>query len=115
MGWGCYRHEMDADCENWRKILSALCDRKLEEHPPSFGRDEQVCPACYIELEEKLKAYEDLYVATKALDAARTKYHNYEYDGTLCVDEKYLAYTRAKAVVVKLRARDEAEKAKSKR
>lgn len=56
MGWGCYKHEWDAGSENWDKALGELCDRKLTEKPLTFGRDGQICPACYTELEAALAA-----------------------------------------------------------
>lgn len=56
MGWGCYKHEWDAGSENWDKVLSELCDRKPEERPLTFGRDNQVCPACFMEMERGVAA-----------------------------------------------------------
>lgn len=55
MGWGCYKHEFDAGSEEWEARMGPLCDRKLAERPLTFGRDNQICPACYEELEAKLK------------------------------------------------------------
>lgn len=51
MGWGCYAHEWDAGSDDWQKSLDELVERKLIEKPPTFGRDGEICPACYVELE----------------------------------------------------------------
>ena len=56
MGWGCYKHEWDSGSEKWDKTLGELCDRKLTEKPCTFGRDKQICPSCYNELETALAA-----------------------------------------------------------
>ncbi len=55
MGWGCYKHEWDAGSESWREYLDELCERMLEA--PSgrtWGRDVEVCPKCWVEMERKL-------------------------------------------------------------
>lgn len=67
MGWGCYKHEWDVGSENWKERMDALCDRKLQETPRTFGRDEQVCPACYEELEQKLEEVMDVVRAADRL------------------------------------------------
>ena len=45
MGWGCYKHEMDKGSIAW--------DIAVQEATPepytSWGRDEEVCPKCYME------------------------------------------------------------------
>lgn len=53
MGWGCYKHEWDKGSESWEKTLAELCERKLEESPRTFGRDGQICPECWNELEKE--------------------------------------------------------------
>ena len=55
MGWGCYKHELDADSEDWSRHEDELCERKLRETPRTFGRDGRVCPLCFVELEQKLE------------------------------------------------------------
>jgi len=59
MGWGCYKHEWDAGSDNWMAAIRALCKRKLKESVPrTWGRDLQICPACYEELESRMKQLE---------------------------------------------------------
>ncbi len=60
MGWGCYKHGWDAGSEAWRQAATDLSNRKLEaaergEEPITFGRDGEVCPSCWIELEGRHK------------------------------------------------------------
>ena len=46
MGWGCYKHEMDAGSDNWKADLESIT-------PPayhSWGRQEEICPKCFIEI-----------------------------------------------------------------
>ena len=46
MSWGCYKHEMDAGSRAWE-------DAVAEATPPpyhSWGRHEEVCPKCWMEL-----------------------------------------------------------------
>jgi len=52
VGWGCYKHEWDAGSEAWREHLSELCERMLEAPGDlTWGRDLEVCPKCWVELE----------------------------------------------------------------
>lgn len=51
MGWGCYKHEVDAGSEAWGKKLVELCDLQLKREPRTWGRDSQICPWCHEELE----------------------------------------------------------------
>lgn len=71
MGWGCYKHEWDAGSENWRKFVVALCNRKLKENPRTFGRDGEVCPKCYLELQQALELDEKRVVQDSRRRAAR--------------------------------------------
>lgn len=75
MGWGCYKHEMDAGSEAWTEKLDALCDKKLAEGKPTWGRDGQICPACWEELEKErdlLQAhFRDLRQRVDDLEAER--------------------------------------------
>lgn len=55
MGWGCNKHEIDAGSDDWDAALERLCDRKLLEKK-SFGRDGQICPLCWEEMEDEVRA-----------------------------------------------------------
>jgi DNA repair exonuclease SbcCD ATPase subunit len=55
MGWGCYKHEIDSGSAEWAGAIDKLCKRKLTEYPQTFGRDGEVCPLCWGELEAELK------------------------------------------------------------
>ena len=55
MGWGCYKHEWDAGSTDWKTVVFNLCDRKLKDNPRTFGRDGEVCPKCFEELEKQNK------------------------------------------------------------
>ena len=58
MGWGCYRHEIDAGSENWKKKCASMLEKGRAHVPPfTWGRDEQVCPFCWEELEKIQKIY----------------------------------------------------------
>lgn len=58
MGWGCYRHEVDADTENWNaQVDKLLPDGASHGKPFNWGRDGQVCPFCWTELEKIQKIY----------------------------------------------------------
>lgn len=61
MGWGCYKHEMDAGSEIWTEELAKLCEEKLKENPRTWGRNFSICPLCYIELEKALKDLVEAY------------------------------------------------------
>ena len=50
MGWGCYKHEVDAGSPNWDARMRELCDLQLGNRPLTWGRDGEVCPFCYEEL-----------------------------------------------------------------
>jgi hypothetical protein len=61
MGWGCYRHEVDAGSEHWqKKIESFLTENRHGNHkkPFTWGRDGQVCPFCWEELEKIKNIYQ---------------------------------------------------------
>lgn len=59
MGWGCYRHEIDAGSENWEaQINKLLPDGRTHEKPFDWGRDKQVCPFCWEELEKIKNIYQ---------------------------------------------------------
>ena len=66
MGWGCYKHEWDAGSENWSAYAERLCDERLEKTiRADWGRDGQICPKCYEELEaecDELRRQRDLLV-----------------------------------------------------
>ena len=66
MGWGCYKHEWDIESENCQEVMSALMDRKLAEHPLTFGRDNAVCPACWNEIEAERDALRAELATVKA-------------------------------------------------
>jgi len=55
VGWGCYKHEIDAGSEVWQRALDELCDQKLDTKPLTWGRDRAICPLCYVELEHNYK------------------------------------------------------------
>jgi hypothetical protein len=55
VGWGCYKHEMDAGSEQWIEDKEALIEKKLAQKPKTFGRDGEICPRCFIEIEKALK------------------------------------------------------------
>jgi hypothetical protein len=58
MGWGCYRHEVDAGSENWEKKLKSLIPNGRSHGKPfDWGRDGQVCPFCWEELEAVNRIY----------------------------------------------------------
>lgn len=58
MGWGCTRHEVDAGSENWEKKVSSLIPNgRSHGEPFDWGRDGQVCPWCWEELERIQKTY----------------------------------------------------------
>lgn len=59
MGWGCYKHEVDAGSTAWDAKMGELCDAKLATSPRTWGRDEAICPFCWDEMEatvERLRA-----------------------------------------------------------
>ena len=59
MGWGCYKHEWDAGSPNWQAYLENLCNERLARDSKDWGRDAQICPKCYEEMEaerDRLKA-----------------------------------------------------------
>ncbi|SRR5579871_2038573 len=61
MGWGCYRHEVDAGSEHWeKKIESLLTENRRGNHkePFTWGRNGQVCPFCWEELEKIKNIYQ---------------------------------------------------------
>lgn len=59
MGWGCYRHEIDAGSENWKKKFATLIPNgRSHGQPFDWGRDEQVCPFCWEELERMKTIYQ---------------------------------------------------------
>ena len=51
MGWGCYKHKVDAGSNPWENKMEELCDSKLSKCPLTWGRDLSICPFCYAELE----------------------------------------------------------------
>lgn len=59
MGWGCYRHEIDAESDNWKaKITALIPDGRSYGKPFDWGRDGQVCPFCWVELEQITNIYQ---------------------------------------------------------
>ena len=59
MGWGCYKHEWDAGSPNWQAYLENLCNERLARDHKDWGRDSEICPKCFEELEaerDRLKA-----------------------------------------------------------
>ena len=52
MGWGCYKHEWDANSECWNEALKSLCESRLASHG-DWGRDTAICPKCWAELEDQ--------------------------------------------------------------
>lgn len=77
MGWGCNRHEVDAGSDNWDAKMGSLLvpDGHSHEKPFNFGRDNQVCPFCWEELEEIFKAFREalFYVTDVAPDLGKAK------------------------------------------
>ena len=61
MGWGCYKHEMDAGSKNWKAAVEKATPPPYE----SWGRDEEVCPKCWSELKEISK---DMLAALEAIE-----------------------------------------------
>ena len=49
MSWGCYKHEMDADSEHWKAAVAKATPPPYE----SWGRHEEVCPECWMELKRE--------------------------------------------------------------
>ena len=61
MGWGCYKHEMDAGSEHWKEAVEQACPPPYE----SWGqRDQEVCPECWIELKSER---DDLLAALESI------------------------------------------------
>ena len=54
MGWGCYKHECDIGSEKSQEKLAELVQREEDKGFPSWGRDAQICPFCYEEMENEL-------------------------------------------------------------
>ena len=74
MGWGCYKHEWDASSENWQEYMEALCEDRLNEPEHStWGRDEQICPKCYVEVADAanvmIRALEDMMDSMQSIRA----------------------------------------------
>lgn len=62
MAWGCYKHEWNISSEDCQAHLCKLVAREKIKGFPTWGKDGQICPACYEELEancEALKAERD--------------------------------------------------------
>ena len=53
MGWGCYKHEWDAGSPNWQAYLENLCNERLARDRKDWGRDSEICPKCYKEMESE--------------------------------------------------------------
>jgi len=52
MGWGCYKHEIDAGSDTWERKMDSLAEKKLEPGDrKSWGRDGEICPFCWEEME----------------------------------------------------------------
>ena len=51
MGWGCYKHEWDAGSSDWMAYIENRCDERLKQKRKDWGRDGQICPKCWVELE----------------------------------------------------------------
>lgn len=66
MGWGCYKHEWDAGSADWRTAAERICNERLEKTARAdWGRDGQICPKCYEELEaerDELRRQRELLV-----------------------------------------------------
>jgi len=56
MGWGCYKHEIDMGSETEKAKLLELCEKKLQEKPRTWGRDEAICSFCWEEMEAALRS-----------------------------------------------------------
>lgn len=53
MGWGCHRHEFDINSEEGRSWKTrCLGDGRIR----AFGRDNEVCPRCFLDVESALLA-----------------------------------------------------------
>ena len=71
MGWGCYKHEWDLGSEAAQAKLDELIRREQDKGFPAWGRDSNICPACYEELEAALAAARKEAEEAKALVARR--------------------------------------------
>ncbi len=59
MGYGCYRHEVDAGSTHWNsKFDSMLENGRAHKEPFTWGRDNQICPFCWDEMSRIRKIYE---------------------------------------------------------
>lgn len=59
MGWGCYKHEVDAGSEHWEAEIKKLIPNERSHGKPfDWGRDGQVCPFCWEELEKIKNIYQ---------------------------------------------------------
>lgn len=70
MGWGCYKHEADAGSDSWKEKAGELSEQKLESGRATWGRDGEVCPWCWEELEEERDRFR------KALETISKGAHN---------------------------------------
>ena len=62
MGWGCYKHEIDAGSENWNTQVDKLCSHEWDTQPhKSWGRQLEICPFCVEEYRVRIKEAEDLF------------------------------------------------------
>ena len=56
MGWGCYKHEMDAGSKNWTKHAEELANEHLKKTgSANWGRDAEICPVCYKEMVDTIR------------------------------------------------------------
>lgn len=67
MGWGCYKHEADAGSESWQKKVTEMSNARLSVPTHDWGRDGEVCPWCWEELEAKLAALLERLRAAEAV------------------------------------------------
>lgn len=54
MGWGCYKHEIDAGSKDWEKAKDRVMRWELALGNVSFGRDNEICPLCFEKMKKEL-------------------------------------------------------------
>jgi hypothetical protein len=69
MGWGCYKHEMDAGSEMWVDAKDRVVAQGLKNG--TFGRDDEICPLCYEEMSSELQRLKGIEQAAKGIDTAK--------------------------------------------
>ena len=110
MGWGCYRHEVDAGSVSWKRQMDLVTPLG------TFGRDGEICPFCWEELLTQASNCEcgavdhELIVAhtpkppkPHTLDSARESMQ----DPWRCVEKAAIAYREIHTAVQVLETRSQ--------